>query len=71
MAVSKVVYGSNTLIDLTSDTVVAAVLQSGYSAHDAAGNAVSGSLVIQHYYTGSSAPSSSLGEDGDVYLVTG
>ena len=31
---------------------------------------VSGSVVIQHYYTGSSAPSSSLGVDGDIYLQT-
>ena len=32
------------------------------------GSKVTGTLVIQHYYTGSSAPSSSLGEDGDIYL---
>lgn len=31
---------------------------------------VSGSVVIQHYYTGSSAPSSSTGVDGDIYLKT-
>lgn len=31
---------------------------------------VSGSVVIQHYYTGSSTPSSSLGENGDIYLKT-
>lgn len=29
---------------------------------------VSGSVVIQKYYTGSSAPSSSLGNNGDIYL---
>ena len=29
---------------------------------------VSGSVVIQHYYTGSSTPSSSLGANGDIYL---
>ena len=29
---------------------------------------VSGSVVLQNYYTGSSAPSSSLGENGDIYL---
>ena len=29
---------------------------------------VSGSVVIQHYYTGSSEPSSSLGSNGDIYL---
>lgn len=31
---------------------------------------VNGSVVIQHYYTGSSAPSSSLGVNGDIYLKT-
>ena len=31
---------------------------------------VSGSVVIQHYYTGTSTPSSSLGADGDIYLKT-
>lgn len=29
---------------------------------------VSGGVTIQHYYTGSTNPSSSLGEDGDIYL---
>jgi hypothetical protein len=31
---------------------------------------VQGTVVIQHYYTGSSAPSSSLGVNGDIYLQT-
>lgn len=31
---------------------------------------VSGSVVIQHYYTGSGTPSSSLGVNGDIYLKT-
>lgn len=32
---------------------------------------VAGSVVIQKYYTGSGAPSASLGSDGDLYLQTG
>lgn len=68
MAISKVVYGGTTLIDLTADTVAAETLVSGTTAHKADGMAVTGSLVIQHYYTGSSTPSASLGEDGDIYL---
>lgn len=32
---------------------------------------VPGSVVIQKYYTGSSAPSSSIGSNGDLYLQTG
>lgn len=44
MAVSKVVYGGETLIDLSGDTVDAAHLASGYTAHDRAGNAVVGTM---------------------------
>ena len=43
MAVSKVIYGGNTLIDLTQDTVDASVLLSGFTAHGANGEAVVGS----------------------------
>ena len=42
MAISKIVYGGNTLIDLTSDTVVAAKLLTGYTAHGADGEPVIG-----------------------------
>ena len=28
------------------------------------------SIVFQHYYTGTSTPSSSLGSNGDIYLQT-
>ena len=45
MAVSKVVYAGNTLIDLTGDTVAADKLLSGYTAHDAAGNAITGTAT--------------------------
>lgn len=47
MAVSKVVYGATVLVDLTSDTVDAAHLAKGYTAHDAAGNLISGTLEQQ------------------------
>lgn len=42
-AISKVIYGGTTLIDLTSDTVVAGKLLSGYTAHGADGEAITGS----------------------------
>lgn len=29
-----------------------------------------GDIVFQHYYTGNSEPSSSLGDNGDIYLKT-
>ena len=42
MAISKVVYGGQTLIDLTGDTVVAAQLKKGYTAHGADGEVING-----------------------------
>ena len=42
MAISKVIYGGNTLIDLTGDTVVADKLLKGYKAHGADGEVVNG-----------------------------
>lgn len=42
MAVSKVVYGGNTLIDLTPDTVKPDKLLKGYTAHGADGNPITG-----------------------------
>lgn len=45
MGVSKVVYGSNTLIDLTADTITAADLMQGVTAHGADGEAITGSYV--------------------------
>lgn len=43
MAISKVVYGGNVLIDLTGDSVVADKLLKGYTAHGADGEAINGS----------------------------
>ena len=42
MAISKVVYGNTTLLDLTSDTVTAASLAFGITAHGADGNLIVG-----------------------------
>ncbi len=94
--INKIIYGNNTLLDLSEDTVSANKVFVGESFHlptgqrtigtatsDATaaandiisgetayvnGSKITGTLVIQHYYTGSTAPSSSLGNDGDIYL---
>lgn len=42
---NKIIYGVNTLIDLTSDTVSASTLAQGTTAHDASGNQIVGTLT--------------------------
>ena len=54
--------------DVTGVTASAADVVSGKRIVDSTGATVNGSLVIQHYYTGSTAPASSLGVNGDIYL---
>lgn len=71
MAINKVVYDGTTLIDLSGDSLAdASNLVSGETAHDRTGTQITGTLVIQAYYTGTSTPSSSLGDDGDLYVKT-
>lgn len=45
MAISKVNYGSNVLMDLTGDTVDAEHLAEGYTAHDKTGAPIIGTMV--------------------------
>ena len=60
--------GGTARFDDTSDaTADATVINSGSSAY-VNGVKVSGSQVIQVYRTGSATPSSSLGNNGDLYL---
>ena len=70
MAINKVVYGTTVLVDLTSDTVTAASLLSGFTAHSASGAQINGSVSFITYYTGTTDPSSSQGNNGDIYLKT-
>ena len=69
MAVNKVVYNNNTLIDLTNDTVTTNDLVEGVVAHDKTGTQINGALVVRTVYTGSETPSNSVGVDGDIYIV--
>ena len=46
MATNKVIYGGNTLIDLSNDTVTASDLKQGVIAHDKAGNSITGTLTV-------------------------
>ena len=42
--VNKVIFGNETLIDLTSDTITAANMLNGITAHNAAGEIITGTL---------------------------
>lgn len=46
MAINKVVYGNNTLIDLTADTVTADKILKGYKAHAASGEQITGTSTF-------------------------
>ena len=48
MAINKIVYNNNTLIDLTSDTVSADKLVSGITAHDKSGAKITGTAVLNN-----------------------
>ena len=57
MAVNRVDYGGNTLIDLTADTVTADSLLSGFTAHGADGEPVIGTADGAHVASVTKAPS--------------
>lgn len=46
MAISKVIYGEETLIDLSADTVTAQALAAGATAHNSAGETVIGTVTM-------------------------
>ena len=45
MAISKVIYGGQTLIDLTADTVTADKVLDGYTTHGADGKPITGTCT--------------------------
>lgn len=59
MAVNKVVYDGDTLIDLTGDTVTPETLAAGATAHDKAGNPIVGTMAsggVDEVYVGPDEP---------------
>lgn len=62
--------GTARFSDTSVTTCVDGDVTSGKIYVKADGTTSSGTLTFATYYTGSSAPSSSLGADGDIYLQT-
>lgn len=58
--VNKVVYGGNTLIDLTADTVTPSALQFGYVAHDRSGAVITGTNTFDADTTDANAQASEI-----------
>lgn len=56
MAVNKVIYGSDVLIDLTDDTINESSLKQGYTAHDCHGNLITGTHVESGGSSGAGLP---------------
>lgn len=55
MAVSKVIYGGNVLIDLTGDTITKDKVLAGYKAHGADGEAINGTCAYDVDSSGTTA----------------
>ena len=70
MAVSKVIYGGQTLIDLTGDTVKADKLLQGYIAHGADGEVVNGACTFDADTSDATAEDSEI-LSGEVAYVRG
>ena len=74
ISASQYLTGAQTVKAVTTTNLSASNILSGItvkvgdSVDDDRIASVSGSVVIQHYYTGSTTPSSALGSDGDIYL---
>ena len=70
---NKVVYGNETLLDLSNDTVTdPSHILAGHTGHLANGRQVAGTggAGIRTIYSGNTVPASSLGQNGDIYFVT-
>ena len=74
IAASTYLTGAQTIAAVTTSNLSASNIISGVtikvgdSSDDDCVASVTGNVVLQNYYTGNSAPSSSLGSNGDLYL---
>ena len=68
MAISKIVYGGQTLIDLTSDTVEASKLLTGTTAHGANGEVITGTCSFDANTQDATATASEILKDKIAYV---
>lgn len=68
MAYNKVVYGTTVLVDLTADTIAPETMVKGTTAHDKAGNPITGNLTFNTIRAMNTEPDNSVGIDGDIWL---
>lgn len=66
--VSKVIYGGNTLIDLTADTVTAAKMLKGTTAHDKTGEQITGTCEYDANTTDATAGAAEILKDKTAYV---
>lgn len=66
---NKVVYGGNTLIDLTGDTVEADKILSGYTAHNKSGAAITGSCTFDANTSDATASASEILNTKTAYVA--
>lgn len=60
MAINKIIYGGNTLIDLTTDTITASDLAYGITAHDRTGAVITGESTKDSTTTDATASASEI-----------
>ena len=60
--------GTASFFDVSDTTAVTSDVTNAEYIYNAAGQKVQGTLTFSTIHTGSSAPSSSLGVDGDIYI---
>lgn len=70
MAVNIVSVNGSDIVNLTDATAAASDIRSGKTAYLSTGAKASGTLSVVTYYTSTSAPTSSQGSDGDIWLKT-